>query len=386
MEHGVDIGAVFLAFAAALIGPRSSENSPSGSAVEPAVLGELAVGALISALGARLGAALGRRARARRDRRRARCSSRRSWRRTSRSSAASARRPSRSRSPGRRCPFAGGLRDRPGGGPPDVDGDLHRGRADRDLHRNHAARAPSESSMCPGHLGGLYYSRRCCRGRCGRPRDPGGRLEVRRRRPRLEAATIVKAPLALALGAPRGGPGPGHPARRQPDRLVEPAGSAGSSAATSVAFALLVAWSATAPGQSAPIVGAFAPGAALARTNRRHDIDHAAQARRRHLRPGLFVYVGAEVDVRLDRTRAENRPALLLGPCSTIVGFLGSSPPDSARGRPCGAPFIGAGIVPRGEVGLDLRLGWPRTQASPNWPSCPCSSPRSSRPSPPRPS
>ena len=72
-------------------------------------------------------------------------------------------------------------------------------------------------------------------------------------------------------------------------------GSAGVLVAASVALALLLAFVAARVG-SAPIVGAFAAGLVLARTNRRHEIDTA-------LKPivdifaALFVFVGAQVNV-----------------------------------------------------------------------------------------
>ncbi|HTY41488.1 MAG TPA: cation:proton antiporter, partial [Thermoanaerobaculia bacterium] len=139
---------------------------------------------------------------------------------------------------------------------------------------------------------------------------------------RLEAATIVKSTglalgflvVALALGIPLG---------RRLIGVVEKAKVRGVLGAMSVAFALLVAWLATVA-ESAPIVGAFAAGAALARTNRRHDIDHALKPVVDVFAPVFFVYVGAEVNVKLlDPSVAANRPAILLGLLLTVVGFLG---------------------------------------------------------------
>jgi Kef-type K+ transport system membrane component KefB len=122
--------------------------------------------------------------------------------------------------------------------------------------------------------------------------------------------------------------------------------------ATCVAFALFVAWGAK-KAESAPIVGAFAAGLALARTNRRHDIEHAVRPIVDIFAPVFFVYVGAEVDVRLlNPAVAENRPALLLGLGLTAVGFLGKFLAGFCAWGKVHRAFIGAGMVPRGEVGL----------------------------------
>src|SRR5262249_25847864 len=85
--------------------------------------------------------------------------------------------------------------------------------------------------------------------------------------------------LALVLGIPLG---------RHLVSIVGRAGVRGVLVASSVAFALVVAWAAQKAG-SAPIVGAFAAGAALARTNRRHDIDAALRAAVDLFAPVFFV-------------------------------------------------------------------------------------------------
>ena len=122
--------------------------------------------------------------------------------------------------------------------------------------------------------------------------------------------------------------------------------------AVCVAFALLVAWGAK-MADSAPIVGAFAAGMALAHTNRRHDIDHALKPVVDIFAPLFFVFVGAQVDVRLlNPAVAENRPALLLGLGLTLIGFLGKFAAGFCAWGDVRRSFIGAGMVPRGEVGL----------------------------------
>ncbi len=122
--------------------------------------------------------------------------------------------------------------------------------------------------------------------------------------------------------------------------------------ASSVAFALLVAWAAK-KADSAPIVGAFAAGTALARTNRRHDIEDALRPIVDLFAPIFFVFVGAQVDVRLlNPAVAENRPALGLGLALMAVGFAGKFLAGFCAWGRVRRPFIGAGMVPRGEVGL----------------------------------
>jgi Kef-type K+ transport system membrane component KefB len=149
--------------------------------------------------------------------------------------------------------------------------------------------------------------------------------------------------VALAVGIPLG------------QRLVRVVGHAnvrGVLVAASVSFALLVAWAAKAAG-SAPIVGAFAAGVVLARTNRRHDIDTALKPAVDLFAPVFFVAVGAQVDVKfLNPLVAENRPSLLLAAALTVVGFLGKFLAGFCVWGRVRRAFIGAGMVPRGEVGL----------------------------------
>jgi Kef-type K+ transport system membrane component KefB len=59
------------------------------------------------------------------------------------------------------------------------------------------------------------------------------------------------------------------------------------------------------------------------------------------------------VDVRLlDPFRAENRTGLLLALVLTVVGFLGKFLAGFCAWGGVRRAFIGAGMVPRGEVGL----------------------------------
>ena len=144
----------------------------------------------------------------------------------------------------------------------------------------------------------------------------------------------------------------GGPVGRRLVHVVGKSNARGMLGAASVAFAILVAWLAKKAG-SAPIVGAFAAGMALARTNRRHDIDGALKPVVDIFAPIFFISVGAQADVRLlNPFVAENRPGLLLGLGLAVVGFLGKFAAGFCAWGKVRRPFIGAGMVPRGEVGL----------------------------------
>ena len=144
----------------------------------------------------------------------------------------------------------------------------------------------------------------------------------------------------------------GGPVGRRLVHVVGKSNARGMLGAASVAFAILVAWLAKKAG-SAPIVGAFAAGMALARTNRRHDIDAALKPVVDIFAPIFFISVGAQADVRLlNPFVAENRPGLLLGLGLTVVGFLGKFAAGFCAWGKVRRAFIGAGMVPRGEVGL----------------------------------
>ncbi len=149
--------------------------------------------------------------------------------------------------------------------------------------------------------------------------------------------------VALALGIPLG---------RWLVGIVGRANVRGILGAASVAFALLVALAAKKAG-SAEIVGAFATGLVLARTNRRHDITQAVKPVVDVFAPLFFVAVGAQVDVALvNPFVAGNRPSLLLALGLTLVGFLGKFAAGFCAWGKVRRAFIGAGMVPRGEVGL----------------------------------
>jgi len=166
------------------------------------------------------------------------------------------------------------------------------------------------------------------------------------------AAGLVVKSTALSIGFLVLAIAAGIPLGRRLVGVVGKASVRGVLGAMSVAFALIVAWAAM-KADSAPIVGAFAAGMALARTNRRHEIDTALKPVVDIFAPVFFVYVGAEVNVRLLNPAAvDNRPALLLGLLLATVGFLGKFAAGFCAWGKVRRAFIGAGMVPRGEVGL----------------------------------
>ncbi len=144
----------------------------------------------------------------------------------------------------------------------------------------------------------------------------------------------------------------GMPLGRVLVRVVTRANVRGILVAASVAFALLCALGAERAG-SAAIVGAFAAGLVLARTDRGHDIHNAVRPIVDVFAPVFFVSIGAQVNIGyLDPTDAANRKALLLALGLTLVGTLGKFAAGFAASRNVRRSFVGAGMVPRGEVGL----------------------------------
>lgn len=135
-------------------------------------------------------------------------------------------------------------------------------------------------------------------------------------------------------------------------RVVGKAQVRGILVAVAVAFALLAALGAQTAG-SAAIVGAFAAGLVLARTNRGHDIETAVRPVVDVFAPVFFVAIGAQVNVAyLNPSTRENRAALLLALALTVVGILGKFAAGFAAWGNVRRAFIGAGMIPRGEVGL----------------------------------
>ena len=161
----------------------------------------------------------------------------------------------------------------------------------------------------------------------------------------LKAAGLSFAFLLVALVV-------GIPLGRILVRFVGKARVRGVLVAVAVAFALLAALGAQTAG-SAAIVGAFAAGLVLARTNRGHDIGTAVRPVVDVFAPIFFVVIGAQVNVAyLNPTTPGNGAALLLALGLTLVGILGKFAAGFAAWGKVSRVFIGAGMLPRGEVGL----------------------------------
>ena len=144
----------------------------------------------------------------------------------------------------------------------------------------------------------------------------------------------------------------GMPLGRYLVRFVRDAKVRGVLVAVAVAFALLAALGAQKAG-SAAIVGAFAAGLVLARTNRRRDIQNALRPTVDVFAPVFFVTIGAQVGVGyLNPFVAGNRSALFLALGLIVVGVLGKFAAGFSAWGGVRRSFIGAGMVPRGEVGL----------------------------------
>jgi Kef-type K+ transport system membrane component KefB len=121
----------------------------------------------------------------------------------------------------------------------------------------------------------------------------------------------------------------------------------------SITFAFGLAWLADALG-SALIIGAFAAGLVLAKTDRGKDIEHEVRDVAQFFIPIFFVAVGAAVDLRsLNPFDATTRPFFLVGVLLTAIGALGKLMAGFVVfGRPLRRIVVGVGMIPRGEVGL----------------------------------
>jgi Kef-type K+ transport system membrane component KefB len=118
-------------------------------------------------------------------------------------------------------------------------------------------------------------------------------------------------------------------------------------------LALGLAWLADQSG-SAMIIGAFAAGLLLARTPQVHAIQQGVGNLAQFFVPLFFVFVGAQVDLRLFNVLDPmHRKTLLVGGLLIIAAIAGKFAAGYApfwfRGK---KSVIGVGMIPRGEVGL----------------------------------
>jgi Kef-type K+ transport system membrane component KefB len=121
----------------------------------------------------------------------------------------------------------------------------------------------------------------------------------------------------------------------------------------SIMFAFALAYLADAVG-SAVIIGAFAAGLILARTDRGREIEHEVCDVAQFFIPIFFVSVGAAVDLQaLNPFSADTRRFFVVGILLTLVAVVGKLVAGyAAFGRPLRKIVIGVGMIPRGEVGL----------------------------------
>jgi Kef-type K+ transport system membrane component KefB len=122
---------------------------------------------------------------------------------------------------------------------------------------------------------------------------------------------------------------------------------------TSIVFGFGLAYLADLAG-SALIVGAFAAGLVLARTDRGRDIEHEVHDVAQFFIPIFFVSVGAAVDLKtLNPFDPATRQFLIIGIVLTALAIIGKFLAGyAAFGKPLRKVVIGVGMVPRGEVGL----------------------------------
>lgn len=105
---------------------------------------------------------------------------------------------------------------------------------------------------------------------------------------------------------------------------------------------------------SAAIVGSFAAGLVLSSIGRTKQIEHELKPIADFFTPIFFVSVGVAVNVRLfNPLDSANRGTVLLALLGTVVAFVGKFLAGwGAWGKGVNRALIGAGMVPRGEVGL----------------------------------
>jgi Kef-type K+ transport system membrane component KefB len=120
-----------------------------------------------------------------------------------------------------------------------------------------------------------------------------------------------------------------------------------------VAFALALGWLAGRL-HLAPIVGAFAAGLILTRTEHQAHLQTVIKPVADVFVPVFFVLIGAAVDVRLlNPFVAEHHATLVLAGALTLVAIAGKLAAGlGTLRRGVDRWTIGIGMIPRGEVGL----------------------------------
>lgn len=121
----------------------------------------------------------------------------------------------------------------------------------------------------------------------------------------------------------------------------------------SIVFAFVLAFVAYKVG-SAIIIGAFAAGLVLARTDKGKEIEHQVHDMAQFFIPIFFVSVGAAVDLRsINPMDPDARKYLWIGLALTAIGIIGKIAAGFVVWKKgLKRLVIGVGMVPRGEVGL----------------------------------
>ena len=131
-------------------------------------------------------------------------------------------------------------------------------------------------------------------------------------------------------------------------RLVRKLRTRGDLLIASLVFTFTLAFLAEQLG-SAAIIGAFAAGLVLAETDKRYDLEAKLHPVTDFFLPIFFITVGAGVNLAL----LGNQQALFLATALTLTAILGKLVCGyAAFGTQANKLVIGAGMVPRGEVGL----------------------------------
>lgn len=121
---------------------------------------------------------------------------------------------------------------------------------------------------------------------------------------------------------------------------------------SAVMFAFALAYAAEALG-SALIIGAFAAGLVLARTEKGKEIEQEVYDIAQFFIPIFFVVVGAAVDLAsISPFNPQTRPFFLFGLLLTAVGIVGKALAGFSAFGNVRRIVIGVGMIPRGEVGL----------------------------------
>ena len=126
----------------------------------------------------------------------------------------------------------------------------------------------------------------------------------------------------------------------------------GSVIVSAVTFALAMGYAGTLV-HLAPLIGAFAAGLILSKTEHQAHIEDTIKPVGDIFVPIFFVLIGAAVDLQyLNPFNSQNWPILLLAGGLTVVAVLGKLVSGLGAGGTTNRWAVGIGMLPRGEVGL----------------------------------